>query len=620
MTLTNSEIAEFFADTHIRIADNPALREPQQQGHAAAVAHFAGGGGRAMEQIPVGCGKSGLLTLLPFGVARGRALVIAPNLTIRDQLYAAFDISNPDCFYRRSAALTDLHHGPFVATLDADANLGDLDDAHVAVTNIQQLGAGGGRWLGSLAPDFFDLILVDEGHHNAAPTWQNVFERFPDAKVLSLTATPFRGDDQPVEGEQIYSYPIAEAMRRGYITNIQASNVAPSELTFSYRGDERTHTLEEVLRLKDRDWFSRGVALSEACNISIVDASIEWLKHLRQVGNVGHQIVAVACSVDHARAIRRLYEERGWTAHEIHSQMPSDQQTRVLRDLRDGTLDVIVQVQMLGEGFDHPPLSVAAVFRPFRSLSPYIQFVGRVMRVNIQHTPGHVDNRGIVVSHVGLNIDRHWDDFKRIDLEDQRLIQSWLAGEAQPPPSQPGDGERRPLTPDMVVRDELTLDRFLGDTFLEIDEQDLPDRVLEVLRAQGIDPAAAGLDRDILDALRATRTPAGPTAPVSQPVQPQAHRQALKARLAERSRVLAARVCTAAGLSPAGKKLAARGGTGAANDLQAVIILVNRAVNDYLGRPKGTRRELTTRELTRALDALEEIGDQVQADVTEAVG
>ena len=200
-----------------------------------------------------------------------------------------------------------------MAALNADANLSDLDEAHAAVTNIQQLGAGGGRWLSHLPEDYFDLILVDEGHHNAAPSWQGVFDRFPRAKVLSLTATPFRGDDQPVEGEVIYSYPIAEAMRRGYIKHIQASNVAPAELVFTYRGSERTHTLEEVLRLKERDWFSRGVALAERCNISIVDASIEWLRHLRETGT-HHQIVAVACSVDHARAIRRLYEERGYNA------------------------------------------------------------------------------------------------------------------------------------------------------------------------------------------------------------------------------------------------------------------------------------------------------------------
>ena len=57
-----------------------------------------------------------------------------------------------------------------------------------------------------------------------------------------------------------------------------------------------------------------------------------------------------------------------------------------MRDLRSGVLDCIVQVQMLGEGFDHPKLSVAAIFRPFRSLAPYIQFVGRILRVVVQNS------------------------------------------------------------------------------------------------------------------------------------------------------------------------------------------------------------------------------------------
>ena len=617
MRLSRQEVADFFATTRVSISGNPRLRQPQQDGHAAAAAHFGADGGRAMEQIPVGCGKSGLITLLPFGVAEGRVLAIAPNLTIRDQLVAAFDSTNPGCFYRASAALADLRHGPFVAALNANANLSDLDEAHVAVTNIQQLAAGGGRWLGNLPVDYFDLILVDEGHHNAAPSWQGVFERFPGAKVLSLTATPFRGDDQPVEGEVIYSYPIAEAMRRGYIKHIQASNVAPAELMFTYRGSEHIHTLEEVLRLKDRDWFSRGVALAERCNISIVDASIEWLRHLRETGT-HHQIVAVACSVDHARAIRRLYEERGYRAHEIHSRMTEDQQAQVLRDLRERLLDVIVQVQMLGEGFDHPPLSVAAIFRPYRSLSPYIQFVGRVMRVNRQQAPGHPDNRGIVVSHVGLNLDRHWDDFKTLDAEDQQLVQAWLISEERRPAPASEAGERRPLMPDMVVRHELTLDRFLGERFLEISDDDLPDRVLEALRAQGIDPAAAGLDRDILGALRDTRT-REPIGPVTQPVQPQAHRQACKARLNERSRVLAARICAATGLPPAGRKLAATGVGGATNDLAAVIIMVNQAVNAFLGIPPRSRREPSSEELERALSELDAIGDTVQAEVTRRV-
>jgi superfamily II DNA or RNA helicase len=163
--ISAEDVAKFFTTTQINIAGNPLLREPQREGHAKAVEYFAAGGDHAVEQIPVGCGKSGLITLLPFGCAAGRVLVIAPNLTIRDQLVDAFSPASTTCFYKKVRVLTDLHDGPFVAALDATANLSDLDDAHVAVTNIQQL-TEGGRWLDNLDKDFFDLIIVDEGHHN----------------------------------------------------------------------------------------------------------------------------------------------------------------------------------------------------------------------------------------------------------------------------------------------------------------------------------------------------------------------------------------------------------------------------------------------------------------------
>lgn len=616
--ITNAEVADFFAQP-ARIATNSLLRDPQRLGHAAAVEHFATSDERAVEQIPVGCGKTGLITLLPFGCAQGRVLVIAPNLTICDQLADAFDVTQPDkCSYTRFNIIDDVTKGPWRAVLNSAGNHSDLD-AHITVTNIHQLNAGGGRWLKDLPADFFSLIIVDEGHHNAAPSWQGVFDYFPDAKIISVTATPFRADDLPVEGEMIYAYPIGQAMREGYIKNIQSSNVAPSELEFTYRGEPRTHKLEEVLALREEAWFNKGVALAEPCNISIVNGSIEWLKHLRKNGH-HHQIIAVACSVDHARAIRHLYEERGLRAQEIYSAMPDLQKTAIKSKLRDThELDVIVQVQMLGEGFDHPSLSVAAVFRPYKSLSPYIQFVGRIMRVNVQDAPGHLDNRGIVVSHVGLNIDRLWDDFKRIDEDDQRLIHEWLISAEQTPPPVADDGVRRTLRPAMVVNGELTLDHFLGDKFLEIPEDDRPARALEVLRSQGIDPASLGLNEEMLALLRDNRAPDEPTGPVEQPVQPQLRRQGLQRRLDEQERTLAMRICQALGLNPAGRKFAPRSGTGASGDFEAMIITVHRAVNTFLGIPRGTRRDLTTPELETVLAELDNIGDAVQDDVATKV-
>ena len=225
------------------------------------------------------------MALLPFGIAQGRVLVIAPNLEIRRGISTAFDIAGRDCFWASTRVLTDVSHGPYTAVLDGrDANIHDCENSHIVVTNIQQLASRADRWLPAFTEDFFDLIMVDEGHHNVARSWERVFERFPNAKVVSLTAMPFRGDGREIAGEVVYAYPFRTAMVRGYIKQITAVNVAPQEISFTYRGDSRRHTLDEVLQLRDEEWFSRGIALAPECNRSIVDASIQWLQHLRQTG------------------------------------------------------------------------------------------------------------------------------------------------------------------------------------------------------------------------------------------------------------------------------------------------------------------------------------------------
>jgi DNA repair protein RadD len=299
---SSQRFEDFFLDTPVSIDGNPELREPQRDAYFQAAEFFQGGGKKALMQLPVGCGKSGVAAILPFGIAAGRVLVIAPNLTIKQELYDAFDITNRQkCFWRKRGVLEDRHMkaGPYVCTLDT-GNLSVCEKSHVVVTNIQQFGTNADKWLNKFPEDFFDLIIVDEAHHGAATSWQRVFSHFPNAKVANLTATPFRSDRQELEGELIFRYPFKSASIKGYIKKLKASYAAPCELTFTLKGEERTYMLDEVLAMKDEEWFSRGVALSQPCNVSIVDNSLEKLEFLRQTGTK-HQLIAVACSIPHAR-------------------------------------------------------------------------------------------------------------------------------------------------------------------------------------------------------------------------------------------------------------------------------------------------------------------------------
>jgi len=185
-----------------------------------------------------------------------------------------------------------------------------------------------------------------------ADSWLKVFDKFPEAKVVSLTATPFRADGQPLRGFIVYRYSYAKAMINGYIKQIHSVNVAPSEIYFTYHGDARHHTLDEVMELREESWFRKGVALSPDCNKHIAEASILRCLALRKKTGLKHQIIAAACSVDHARQVRAIYEQLGMETREIYSEMDDDKQEKVIADLMDGRLDCIVQVQMLGEGFD----------------------------------------------------------------------------------------------------------------------------------------------------------------------------------------------------------------------------------------------------------------------------
>jgi superfamily II DNA or RNA helicase len=535
-------------------------------------------------------------------------LVIAPNLTIRNELQKTLDITNRRaCFWHKYAVLSPeaMTAGPYIAVLDGkDANIHDCDRSHIVVTNIQQLASSADRWLPQFQDEYFDLILVDEGHHSAAPSWLKVFDRFPNAKVINLTATPFRSDKKGIEGDFIYRYSFKRAMIKGYIKKLQAIYVAPEELYFTYEGDNYHHTLEEVLQLKEENWFSRGVALSPECNQHIVDASLDKLEKLRQSGT-NHQIIAVAMTVNHAKAIRSLYSERGYEAAEIYSEMPPEKQSEVLQKLKTGLLDCIIQVQMLGEGFDHPHLSVAAIFRPFRSLPPYVQFVGRIMRVVVQKDPRHPDNYGYVVTHIGMNLDQQLDDFRDMEREDKAFFEDLIKGVEPLPPSEVLDGNTRmKLRPDMMVQKEI-VSEFFEEDFLDTEDAVLLDELKAVAESLGFDAEEIG--KAITGKKKEKRRITEASAPF--PVLPQKKRQEARKRLKEEVNRAAKLLLNRLGIDFSGMDLSFKilPGRATGNNFVAAVQLVNKEINKRIGIKSGERDRLITEDFVKAQELLDDV-------------
>ena len=602
---------DFFQDTPANIETNTNLRDPQRDAYVQAAAFFQRGGQNALIQLPVGCGKSGLAAILPFGIAEGRVLVIVPNLTIKDELHKALDITNRQkCFWRQRRVLEDRHmtSGPYVCTLDT-GNLSVCEKSHIVLTNVQQFGTNPDKWLTKFSDEFFDIIIVDEAHHGVAASWRRVFERFPNAKVVSLTATPFRSDRQELDGELIFRYPFKSAAIKGYVKKLKASYVAPSELTFTLKGEEQTFTVEEVLEMKEKEWFSRGVALSTPCNVSIVDNSLEKLEQLRQTGTK-HQLIAVACSINHARQIRSLYQERGYEAAIVHSSPDKERDEKaneeVMRNLYNGVLDCIVQVQMLGEGFDHPKLSVGAIFRPFRSLAPYIQFIGRILRVVVQDDPSHPDNYGHIVTHAGMNLDELLKRFKLFENDDQRFWEEVTGGTEPDPPKEILDGSARlKLHEDMVVQNEI-VEQLFEENFTTAEDAEIQHDLEKKLELLGLDPRLA--QQVVQKSRSGTLGPA--VAPAAQPFSkiPAKQWQEAKRRLDEEARRTAKVLLNRVNLRPEGVEIprTLRPEIGAINNTIAAYMMVNTAIAKRIGDGRK-RPEWSFEEFVAATEALPDI-------------
>lgn len=609
--MDNCEIARFFTETKVGIWRNASLREPQIEGYFAIRDHFSKENRPCYVQLPVGCGKTGLMGLTPFGVAKGRVLIIAPNLTIRENIRRELNVSSPSCFYSRRGVFVP-KDGPYLSELKTGANIHDCDAAHIVVANIQQFSGARNRWYEALPSDYFDMILVDEGHHNVADTWTRLFEYFSGAKVVSFTATPMRSDGQVVAGERVYRFGYARSMIMGFISQIDALFVKPTTLTFTAEGETKTLSIAEIMEMREKDWFSRGVATSEECNRSIVNASVQQLHHVRTLGSP-RQLIAVACSIRHATQVAALYREHGLRVEVLHSQLKDEERSRIEASLRSALTDVVVQVNILGEGYDLPTLSVAAVFRPYRSLSPYVQFVGRILRLSQPDVPYSPANHVYLVSHVGLNDERWWSDFTNFDKDDKEFFQEYLQGELEV------DGEedaspRMTLRPFMRVLNEVVESYHRKGYLKKIDEVMIND-LFTAIRDKGFEPTEFGLTEDIIRRRLAAAQVEEQVAAFNPVIQPQERREALKGRLQQEARSVADTVLNRLGLQHRGRDLL-RAFSGNHNS-EILIRLASAEQNVVMKLETGQRQSADIGQLESAINASPDIADKLSTLVRE---
>lgn len=592
-----------FQSVQPAIEGNLRVRTPQRETYAA-LAVFASSDTETEREVgvvlPVGCGKSGCITLAPFAFRSKRTLVLAPGLNIADQLAKDFDPTNPKMFYQKCQVLSGPPFPEPVEIRGTTTNRGDLDEAHVVITNIQQLQGDSNQWLAKLPRDYFDLILCDEGHHSVAATWAKLKAKFPAARIVNFSATPLRADGQKMAGRVIYSFPICRAIQEGYVKRLKAIALNPRTLKYvrNEDGRELEVSLDEVRRLGEEDAdFRRSIVTSKETLNTIVDASIRELDRIRtETGDQRHKIIASALNFAHCAQIVETYRARGRKADYVHSREDAAANQKVFAALENHKLDVIVQVRKLGEGFDHPYLSVAAVCSIFSNLSPFVQFVGRIMRVIEQNHPASPLNQGTVVFHAGANIASRWEDFQEYSEADQEFFDQLLPLEDL----NFGDASELNLTP-IADRPANTVEvRAQSGVML----QEIP--LVENATAMQAINTLKQLGYSAEEVRQAMEHRAVPTTKAHE-------RKASRASLDTQIKTEVGRILASRKVSHQGKELDTthRGRT----NFVVMKSAIDRQINQACGRGPGERHEMTRQELDSVAPRFKELVDAAEKEV-----
>lgn len=232
----------------------------------------------------------------------------------------------------------------------------------------------------------FDYIIVDEAHHSLADTYVNLFNLFPNARKLGVTATPWRLNHESflsLYQELIQSPQISWFIERRLLADFEYVSIKPdSDIQRLVNRSEVASTGDFVNSDLDNTFNNQRIRskLFES-----------YLKYAQ-----GRKGIIYAINKLHAARIAEMYSSHGVKAMAIDCDTPKEERQYLISLFKSGEIQVLVNVEIFTEGFDCPDVSFIQLARPTRSLALYLQQVGRGLRV----TGGK--DKTIILDNVGL--------------------------------------------------------------------------------------------------------------------------------------------------------------------------------------------------------------------------
>ena len=356
----------------------------------------------AIVSMPTGSGKTGVIACLPYYLATIKScgskesqssrypfdkpiLVIAPNLDILDQLKQELTVKDEmqkQPFLIRMGIVSEKERAhlilpaPLIIVETSDLHNQNLQTYEIVLANAQKFLKN--NWEKNLKSDLFRLVIVDEAHHHPAPTWRRIVEKFrsPECPVVFFTATPYRTDGQPVipQTESCIEHHLSlnDAVKDGMIRKTVFEELA------ELKEPERILTQDSTTR-PDEDTKRMTTILHKVKKL--LDDKRSLTKSA--VPEVPHMAIAIAKNTNRADHLlilwRNLFPEE--PAESYYSQKKPHEQDAIMKKLKKNELSLVIVVGMLLEGFDHPPISIAAITYSIKSPLRFAQFIGRAQRI-----------------------------------------------------------------------------------------------------------------------------------------------------------------------------------------------------------------------------------------------
>ncbi len=244
------------------------------------------------------------------------------------------------------------------------------------------------------------FVIIDEAHHSMADSYRKLWKMFPDARFLGVTATPWRMNHSGfsrIFDRLILTQSVKNFIAQGYLSSYNYYSLKPNSSI--------QYTIDHIHKFDKWGDYDEH-ALIDTMDIGHIRAQLveSYKKHAW-----GKKGIIYSINKQHSYNICRDFRKVGVRIVDIDDQTKDSLRKQYVNDFKEGEIDIIVNVNIFSEGFDCPDIEFIQLARPTRSLTMYLQQVGRGLRTTEGKTKCIIlDNVGMY-SRFGLpDANRHW--------------------------------------------------------------------------------------------------------------------------------------------------------------------------------------------------------------------